>query len=150
MIITFIGHGTITNSHDLEDKVKCTIKNRISQNEKAYFYCGGYGDFDKLCASVCRQLKKEYPNTEIVYVTPYISVSYQEKMKYLTHSKLYDSTIYPPLENTPPKFAISKRNEWMIANADIVISYVIRSYGGAYKSLQFAKRKKKEIIELCD
>ena len=34
--------------------------------------------------------------------------------------------------------------------SDIVIAYVNRNYGGAYKSLQAAKRKKKKIINICD
>jgi hypothetical protein len=38
----------------------------------------------------------------------------------------------------------------MVANADLIIAYVNRSYGGAYQSLQAAKRKKKEIINICD
>ena len=54
------------------------------------------------------------------------------------------------LEFVPKRFAIVKRNEWMMTNADIVIAYVNRNYGGAYKSLQAAKRKKKKIINICD
>lgn len=150
MIITFVGHSTLVNHNEIEDKLKLALKDYLTKKERTYFYCGGYGAFDELCASVCRQLKKEYPNTEIVYVTPYISLSHQEKMNYLIHSKLYDSTIYPPIENVPPKYAILRRNEWMIDRADIVISYVTHNHGGAYKSLQFARKKKKDIIELCD
>lgn len=150
MIITFIGHSSVINRDVIKMKVESTLRDKLPEGGKIIFWCGGYGDFDELCASVCRKIKKEYANTEIVYVTPYISPSHQVRMKDYVDSKLYDSTLYPPLENTPPKFAISKRNEWMIANADIVISYVTHSHGGAYKSLQFAKRKKKEIIEILD
>jgi len=63
---------------------------------------------------------------------------------------LCDTSIYPPIENVPPKFAISKRNEWMMISADLIIAYVNRSYGGAYKSLQVAKRRKKKIINICN
>ena len=62
---------------------------------------------------------------------------------------LYDSTVYPPLENIPQKFAISKRNEWMINQADLIIAYVSHTYGGAYRSLEYARRKKKSIINLA-
>ena len=37
-----------------------------------------------------------------------------------------------------------------MSNADLVIAYVDRDYGGAYKALCVAKRKKKKIINLCD
>ncbi len=60
------------------------------------------------------------------------------------------ASIYPPIENTPPRFAILKRNEWMMTNADVIIAYVTHNYGGAYKSLEVAKRKKKKIINICE
>ena len=63
---------------------------------------------------------------------------------------MYDESLYPPLENVLPKFAISKRNEWMITNADLIIAYVNHSYGGAYKTLKIAKRRKKKIVNICD
>ena len=61
-----------------------------------------------------------------------------------------DTSIYPPIEQVPPRFAISKRNEWMMANADLIIAYVNHEYGGAYQSLRVAKRRKKKIINICD
>ena len=38
----------------------------------------------------------------------------------------------------------------MMANADMIIAYVNHDYGGAYQSLKVAKRKKKNIINICD
>lgn len=123
-------------------------KNAFSHN-KIICYLGGRGDFDELCATACRELKKERGDIELIYVTPYISLSEQSKIRYNEEQGLYDSSIYPPIESTPPRFAISKRNEWMILNSDLVIAYVIRSYGGAYKSLQVAKKRNKRIINIC-
>ena len=59
--------------------------------------------------------------------------------------KFYDDTIYPPLENVPKKYAIIRRNEWIVENADVVIACVKYSWGGAAKTSQYAKRKKKAI-----
>ena len=56
----------------------------------------------------------------------------------------------PPLESVPPRFAIRKRNEWMVNQADLIVSYVRRSFGGAAGALDFALRKKKRIIHLAD
>ena len=39
--------------------------------------------------------------------------------------------MYPLLENVIPRFAISKRNEWMIDKADLIIAFVNHEYGGA-------------------
>ena len=149
MIITFVGHRTLCMDENLSNKIVTAIRNNVKENEITTFYCGGYGDFDNHCASVCRKLKHEI-NCEIIFVTPYITSSQQEKLKYLIDAKLYDFTIYPPIENTLPRLAIIKRNEWMISEADLIIAYVTHTYGGAYQSLQYARRKRKNIINLAE
>ena len=57
-----------------------------------------------------------------------------------------DSSIYPPLESVPKKLAIVRRNQWMVEQADVVVDYVLHSWGGAAMTLEYAKRKKKRII----
>ena len=150
MIITFVGHGTLHITEELTQKIRLTIKENIKSEVRVTFYCGGYGDFDNHCSSICRKMKAEYPSCEVVFVTPYITPAQQEKMKYLVDAKLYDSTIYPPIENALPRFAITKRNEWMVTEADLIIAYVTHTYGGAYKTLEYARRKKKTIINLAE
>ena len=58
----------------------------------------------------------------------------------------YDETVYPPLESVPKRYAISRRNEWMVCESDGVVAYVMRGFGGAAKTLDYARRKKKAII----
>ena len=41
------------------------------------------------------------------------------------------------------------RNEWMVDSAELVIAYVKYSWGGASKTLEYAKRKMKQIINLA-
>ena len=149
MIITFVGHGTLNISTELSLKIKAAIKSSIRGKDKVTFYCGGYGDFDNHCACLCREIKKTNSNCEVVFVTPYLTPSQQDKMKYLLDAKLYDTTVYPPLENVLPRFAISKRNEWMVEQADIIIAYVSHDYGGANKTLKYALKKKKRILNIA-
>ena len=99
---------------------------------------GGYGDFDILSATVVRELKHKYPHIRSVLVMAYLHQKY--------HETLYDETEYPPLENVPKPFAILKRNEYMVNKADAVISYVIFSFGGASKTLEYARKKQKTVI----
>lgn len=150
MIITFLGHSSLINCEDLLAKITETILKNTKKKENISFFCGGYGDFDNLSVLACHLVREKRPNSEIVLVTPYITSRQQEKIKNLVESKLYDSTIYPPLENVPPKYAISKRNEWMVDRADLVIACVKYTYGGAYKALLYAQRRKKQIINLAD
>ena len=149
MKITFVGHRDLYGDENLCAKIKAAITENIDKNTETIFYCGGYGDFDSMCARICRTVKEEGFICNIVYVTPYIAESQQQKIKYLVDSKLYDSSLYPPLENVPYRFSIIRRNEWMINNSDLIVAYVKRSYGGAYKSLEYAKQKKKNIINLA-
>ena len=142
MIISFAGHASLGNSRGVKEAVKEQIR-KYAVRESMVCYLGGYGEFDEICALACQELKKEYNKIEVVYVSPYIGLCGQK-----AKCGLYDATLYPPIENTPPKFAISRRNEWMMAHADLVIAYVIRNYGGAYRSLQAAKRRKKQIINI--
>ena len=141
MIITFIGHSSITNGSELVEKIVKAIIENTRQDEKISFYCGGYGEFDNLSATACHLVRKQRPNSEVVLVTPYL--------KNLAKSDIYDATIYPSLEHVLPRYAIIKRNEWMVERADLIIAYVKYTYGGARKTLSYAQRKKKSIINLA-
>lgn len=148
MVISFIGHRSLHSRNTLLESIRKTITENADFNDEVVFLVGGYGDFDSLCAYVCSLIKKERKNCKIVFVTPYITVAQQEKIRGWIELGIYDSVIYPPLENVPPRFAIVKRNEWMIEQSDLIIAYVVRSFGGAYQSLNYARRKKKQIVQL--
>ena len=150
MIITFIGHSNLSGVVGLEERLRREILSRVPKTGKVLFYCGGYGEFDTLCARVCRSLKGNFPESEILFVTPYLTESYQKKLSYILEEKLYDSVLYPPLEGVPYKYAISKRNEWMVREADLIFSFVTVPTGGAAKTLAYARRRKKEIVDLAE
>ncbi len=150
MVVAFAGHSFIASPNEVKAQVKNALRHFFSTATAISCYLGGRGAFDELCAGACKELKEEYPNIELVYVMPYLSIAEQEKFKQQKAYGTYDSTVYPPIESTPPKFAILKRNKWMMANADVVIAFVNRRYGGAYQALQVAIRKKKQVVNLCD
>ena len=150
MTISFAGHSRVSFADKIKIALKEQLKRLLPKNEITVCYLGGYGDFDRLCASACREIKQEYGNIELVYVSPYMTPSEQEKVKQLLDAGRYDLSVYPPIEDVPPKFAIIKRNEWMMMNADVVLAYVNHSSGGAYRSLRFAKVKKKRVINIHD
>ena len=149
MIISFAGHASITSKDKVKELVKEQIRLNVINAESVTCYLGGYGDFDELCAVACNELKREKIGIEVVYVTPYVHLP-QSRIKGMQTEGLYDASVYPPLEKVPPKFAISKRNEWMVTEADLIIAYVSHGWGGAYKSLEFAKRKKKSIVNIYE
>ena len=146
MIITFCGHSNCLFSDEEKEKLKQLLIKEIRKNPTCKFYLGGYGDFDSLCLRTLRELKTDFPDIELLFITPYLDKNYSklELAKYY-----YDDVIFPPIENVPRKFAILKRNEWMVDSADLVIAYVKYSWGGAAKTLEHAKRKKKPIINIA-
>lgn len=150
MIITFIGHSQIVGQAEARQRLIETILACVKDENDLQFFCGGYGDFDNLGRSVSMALKTQYPNSKVVFVTPYMTLDYQRNIQEYLNLKLYDEIVYPPLENVFPRYAISRRNEWMIDQSDYVIAYVQQTYGGAYQSLQYARRKKKRILNLAE
>lgn len=150
MIITFVGHSTVKNYNETRRKLALLLEKVVSEyDEDVYCYCGGYGQFDSMCAAICTNLKRSNFKVKVCYITPYITEQHQRKIKEYLQCNMYDEVIYPPLETIPLKFAISKRNEWMVSQADIIIAYVTHTYGGAYTTLRYAERKKKKIINLA-
>ena len=58
----------------------------------------------------------------------------------------YDEIIYPEIESVPPRYAIIKRNKWMVEKADCIIVYVNRRFGGAYTALKHGVNKKRKLL----
>ena len=137
MTVTFCGHAEISQRENVEKWLFDVTKALIEQGATT-FYLGGYGAFDSLAASVLKEQKKQYPQIERVLVLAYLNT---EKTK-----SGYDSTVYPPLETVPRRFAISHRNRWMVDSSDVVVAYVLHDWGGAATTLHYAKRKKKRVI----
>ncbi|MBE7033432.1 MAG: DUF1273 domain-containing protein [Ruminococcaceae bacterium] len=139
MKVTFCGNSNITGSEKVKKALDEVIRELIEQGATE-FLLGGYGDFDLLCALTVKSLKKEFPHIKSIIVLPYINKTYNEE--------LYDESEYPELEKIPPKIAILKRNEYMVDKADLLVSYVVYTYGGSFKTLRYAQKKKKAIIDL--
>ena len=133
-------------SDDVKQELKYILVSEIIKNPTCKFYLGGYGDFDSLCLRTLRELKTDFPDIELLFITPYLDKNYSklELAKYY-----YDDVIFPPIENVPRKFAILKKNEWMVDSANLVIAYVKYSWGGAAKTVEYAKRKKVPIINIA-
>ena len=141
MTVAFCGHAQISQSEKIEKWLYAVTQKLIEQGATT-FYLGGYGAFDSLAASVLREQKKRYSQIELVLVLAYLNTG--------RDTSGYDSTVYPPLETVPRRFAISHRNRWMVESADVVVAYVLHDWGGAATTLRCAKQKKKQIISYRD
>ena len=141
MNVTFCGHAQVVQIEQVTEWLY-TITQVLIEQGATTFYLGGYGAFDNLAASVLRAQKKRYPQIEMILVLAYLETT--------KDTSGYDSTVYPPLETVPRRFAISHRNRWMVESADVVVAYVLHDWGGAATTLRCAKQKKKQIISYRD
>ena len=137
MTVTFCGHSQVANSTAVAAALAKIIDDLIEEGADE-FLLGGYGEFDTMAAVAVRNAKKNHPSIRATLVIPYIDRDYDPA--------LYDGSLYPPLETVPRRYAISKRNEWMVANSDVIIACIQHNWGGAATTLKYAEHKKKRII----
>lgn len=138
---TFFGHREI--DCDIDEKLYDILTRLTQEYNVTHFYVGHQGDFDKLVYQQLKKLKKTFPHINYTVVLAYLP----------KNEKTYESkeTLYPEgLENTPPKYAINKRNQWMIDHADFVVTYVKYSFGGAAKWEEKAQKKHLPVFPLVD
>lgn len=142
MVIVFCGHSDyIQNTQD--EEIILNILEMEVGDAPCEIFLGGYGNFDDFAFRCAKKFKQSHPKAKSVLITPYL-----KKGKNAYEKADFDSIIYPSLEHVPPRYAISRRNRWMIEQTDIVICCVSHSYGGAYTMYLDAKRNAKKIYNL--
>lgn len=141
---TFFGHkNTPLNTKSLLEK---TVVDLIENKDVTIFYVGNQGNFDGLAISVLKKLSNLYPQIRYSIVLAYLP---PKKSDYLHEN--FQNTIFPDfLTTTPPKFAIHKRNSWMLRNSDFVITYIKNPFGNSAQFYEKAKRSNKTVINLAE
>lgn len=138
MICTFFGHRDAPD--EIRDKLRETVVKLIEERDVTKFYVGNNGNFDRMALSVLKELSGVYPQISLYEVYAYLPE---------TGGDDFEHTVYPEcIETVPKRFAIDYRNRWMVGQADVVVAYVRRSYGGAAKFVDLAERQEKYVINL--
>lgn len=137
----FFGHREVT--HNIKPKLTAIIEKLITEEDVIDFYVGHQGQFDSMVYSVLKELKAKYQQIRYTMVLAYMP---DEHIK-----ELYgEDTLFPDgLESIPKKFAISKRNDWMIQQSDFAVCYVYKITGGAAKFREKAEKKGLRIIDIA-
>ena len=140
MVCTFFGHRDSPNN--MEQELYCVLRKLVERCGVDEFLVGNHGNYDRMVLSVLKRLKEEYSHICYAAVLAYLPPGRQEHQ--------YESSIYPEgVECVPRRFAIVKRNRWMVEQCDIVVSYILRSGGGAAQFVRMAERQGKRIINLA-
>lgn len=147
-ICCFAGHNMIYDDN-IKSEIYNLCVNLITNENVNEFFVGNYGEFDLLCGNIISRLKDKYKDIKLHLVIPYITKNINENKNDIY--KKYDSIIIPEMnENTPNNVKIIKANEYMIKKSQFVICYVYYSWGGAFKTYNYAKRKNINIINIAE
>ena len=88
-----------------------------------------------------KELKAKFPHIRYTVVLAYMPDEHIREL-------FGEDTLFPDgLETVPKRFAISKRNDWMIQQSDYAVCYVHKITGGAAK---FREKAEKKGLNLCD
>lgn len=139
-VCTFFGHRDTPT--EIEPILYSALIDLIENKKTDTFYVSNNGNFDRMAEKNLRKLKEIYP--QIIY---YIVLAYFPH--HSNYYRDYSNTIFPKeLENIFPRFAIIKRNDWMLNKSDYVVTYVKYTASNSAHFVEKAKRKGKKIIAL--
>lgn len=143
--VSFIGHREVDDFRFVEDQLERIVRDLIQTKEYVEFYVGRNGEFDIMVASVIKRAKRDYgdANSSMILVLPY-PIADMDMME-----DFYDEIWLPLGSDVHFKSAITKRNEWLIENSDMLVAYVIRDTGGAYQSVKYAEKSKKAVVHVA-
>ena len=141
----FAGHSNIDQSQVIE-KLKIEILNMLKATDDIEFWVGNYGAFDRIVSNVLLEIKS-YNNIKTVLVIPYITKDIQEHRTFYL-DRFDEIIIAPTKDSTPNRYKIIECNKYMISNSDCLICYINHTWGGAYKTYEYALKKDIKIINI--
>jgi len=144
----FAGHDGIY-SNDVKEKIKTIAENLIVNCNVNEFWVGNYGGFDRCSGTAIAELKKAYPQIELDCVIPYLTKDINAYQAF--YKKKYDNILIADISLiTPKKLQIIKTNEYMVNHSDFLICYIDHAWGGAFRTFDYAKRKKLQVYNIAD
>ena len=147
--VSFFGHRYIEQSALIEERLDALLHDLITQQEYVEFLIGRDGEFDLLASSVIKRCIKKYGrgNTSLVLVLPYMRAEYRNNEK--SYLDYYDEVeICEESAKAHYKSAIQVRNRNMVDRSDLVVCCIQHKSGGAYKTVQYAQRLGKRVVEV--
>ena len=149
--VSFFGHRYIDNFFAVDKKLEELVRELLATKSYVEFLVGRDGEFDQIVASTVKAVKRSVgdDNSALVWVLAY------PKAEYTNNEESFDD-YYDEIEVCGAssqchfKSAIQVRNQNMVDRSDLVVCFVNQDSGGAYSTLQYAKKQKKQIINLAE
>ena len=149
--VAFFGHRYIDDPLKAGELLEEQIRKLISEKEYVDFLVGRNGEFDQCASSTVLRVRKNVrdDNSALVLVLPYATSEYLNNKE--SFNEYYtDVEISYAASKAHPKAAIQIRNREMVDRADFIICYIEEKHGGAYRTIQYAKKQRKSIINLAE
>lgn len=124
----FFGHREVPEA--IGEKLTAVVMSLIADGFDT-FYVGEEGAFDRLTQRVLSRMQAANPAVSCFVVHAYLP----------KEEPVLPGLFPAELERVPPRFAIERRNRWMLARADAVVSYVRSFSGGAAKTVRLAEAR---------
>ena len=139
--VSFFGHRDVYYSKLLESRLDDVIFRLIQEHEFVAFLTGYDGEFDRIATSAVKRAKREYAQhrCDITWIMPY------EKAEYTKNRQYYDDffdyvEVCAESAKKHPKAAIQARNRHIVDRSDFIVFWVERENGGAYQTMNYAKK----------
>lgn len=149
--ISFFGHRQIDNAFIIENQLETIIRELLLTKEYVEFLVGRDGEFDQLVSSTVRRCKRTIrdDNSALVLILPYATAEYRNNEKSF-HGYYDEVEICAESAEKHFKSAHQTRNRSMVDRSDLVVFCVEHSSGGAYQTMQYAKKANANIINLAN
>lgn len=142
-VCTFFGHRDCPKS--IAPKLLETLVDLVEDHGVDIFYVGRQGEFDAIVRRILKEVEFEYPHINYAVVLERLPGPRKE---YAIWD--YPDAVFPEgLVTVPPRFAIARRNEWMLSQADYVVTYITHGWGGAAQYAEKARRQGKTVLNLA-
>ena len=143
------GHRRLPKDFDVEQVNN--VLEQLLQEGVITFYNGLAVGFDLLCAELLIALKKKYPHLRLIGCVPYYgqekSFPAEDKKRYVAALKECDEVV--TLSQNYYRGCCLVRDDYMVAQADVLVAYCVKKTGGAaYTLKKFLKRHDKDETDV--
>lgn len=149
--VSFFGHRYVECVAEIENCLDKLLHDLITQREYVDFLIGRDGEFDLLASAAIKRAIRSYGcgNTHFTLVLPYMKAEYRDnEQSYLDY---YDEVeVCFDSAEAHPKSAIQVRNKSLVDRSDLVVCCIQHKSGGAYRTIQYAKKLGKKIVNIAD
>lgn len=151
--VCFTGHREIPflKKSAIKHGLKKTLEDLIERGY-CYFRAGGALGFDTLAAQMVLELKSKYPQIRLILVLPCLSQADRwddkDNAVYEDIKCRADKVVYTAQEYF--RGCMHERNRHLVDGSSVCVCYLTVKSGGTAYTVNYARKKQLEIINIAD